>query len=178
MSFIIIFGTLSFPIGNTKWTMTLVRLRIVWQFVVKGKRSPYSITERRVPELIPVLCGQSAGDVSHKSGGRLSLLSARPAVTPATLKRAATNFAAWWTEAQWVWTVCLRLLPDSVASAIWTRAFCASVQHANHSATEPPSLFQQKQLFRTSGVQYCVRRQNEQACCVVAYCWLDDAVES
>jgi len=27
-----------------------------------GKRSPYSITERRVPELIPVLGSQSAGD--------------------------------------------------------------------------------------------------------------------
>jgi len=53
------------------------------------KRSPYSITERRVPELIPVLCSQPAGD------GRLPLLSARPAVTLATLKRAATNFAAW-----------------------------------------------------------------------------------
>jgi len=49
--------------------------------------SPYSITERRVPELIPVLGSQPAG-------GRLPLLSARPAVTPATLKRAATNFAA------------------------------------------------------------------------------------
>jgi len=36
----------------------------------------------------------AAGDVSHKPGGRLPLLSARPAVTPATLKRAATNFAA------------------------------------------------------------------------------------
>jgi len=35
-----------------------------------------------------------------KPGGRLPLLSARPAVTPATLKRAATNFAAWWTEAR------------------------------------------------------------------------------
>jgi len=33
--------------------------------------------------------------VSHKPGRRLPLLSARPAVTPATLKRAATNFAAW-----------------------------------------------------------------------------------
>jgi len=53
------------------------------------------ITERRVPELIPVLDSQPAGDVSHKPGSRLSLLSARPAVTPATLKRAATNFAAW-----------------------------------------------------------------------------------
>ena len=55
----------------------------------------YSITERRVPELIPVLGSQPAGDVSHKPGGRLPLLSARPAVTLATLKRAATSFAAW-----------------------------------------------------------------------------------
>jgi len=61
----------------------------------KGKGSPYSITERRVPGLIPVLGSQPAGDVSHKPGGRLPLLSARPAVTPATVKRAATNFAAW-----------------------------------------------------------------------------------
>ena len=59
------------------------------------KGSPYSITERRVPELIPVLCSQPTGDVSHKPGGKLPLLSARPAVTPTTLKRAATNFAAW-----------------------------------------------------------------------------------
>ena len=61
----------------------------------KGKGSPYSITECRVLELIPVLGSQSAGDVSHKPGVRLPLLSARPAATPATLKRAATNFAAW-----------------------------------------------------------------------------------
>ena len=58
------------------------------------KASPYSITDRRVPELIPILGSQPAGDVSHKSGGRLPLLSARPVVTHATLKRAATNFAA------------------------------------------------------------------------------------
>ena len=51
----------------------------------KGKGSPYSITERRVPELIPVLCSQPAGDVSHKPGGRLPLLSVMPAVTPAGL---------------------------------------------------------------------------------------------
>jgi len=61
----------------------------------KVKGSAYSITERMVPELIPVLGSQPAGHVSHKPGGRLPLLSARPAVTPATLKRAATNFAAW-----------------------------------------------------------------------------------
>ena len=44
---------------------------------VKGSR--YSITERRVPELIPVLGSQPAGDVSHKPGGRLPLLSASQA---------------------------------------------------------------------------------------------------
>jgi len=55
--------------------------------------SPYLITDRRVPELIPVLGSQPAGDASHKPGGRLPLLSAGPAVTPATLT--ATNFAAW-----------------------------------------------------------------------------------
>jgi len=60
----------------------------------KGKGSPYSTAERRVPELIPVLGSQPADDVSHKPGGRLPLLFARPAVTLATLKRVATNFAA------------------------------------------------------------------------------------
>jgi len=107
---------------------------------IKGKGSPYSITERRVPELIPVLGSQPTGDVSHKPDGRLPLLSARPAITLATIKRAATSFGAWWTEARWVWTVCLRLLPDSVAAAIWTQAFVHLSQHANHSATEPPSV--------------------------------------
>jgi len=58
------------------------------------KGSPYWITDRRVPELTTVLGSQPAGDVSHKPGGRLPLLSTRPAVTSATLKRAATNFAA------------------------------------------------------------------------------------
>ena len=38
----------------------------------KGKGSPYSITERRVPELIPVLGSQTAGDVNHKHGATLS----------------------------------------------------------------------------------------------------------
>jgi len=61
----------------------------------EGKGSPYLIADRSVPELIPVLGSQPAGDMSHKPGGRLPLLSARPAVTLATLKRAATNFADW-----------------------------------------------------------------------------------
>ena len=73
-----------------------------WAYATNGgwltlykKGSAYSITERRVPELIPVLGSQPAGDVSHKPGGRLPLLSARPAITPATLKSYATSFAAW-----------------------------------------------------------------------------------
>jgi len=49
------------------------------------KGSPYSITEHRVPELIPVLGSQPAGGVSRKPGSRLPLLSIRPAVTLATL---------------------------------------------------------------------------------------------
>jgi len=53
-------------------------------FEQEGRDSPYSIAERRVPEMIPVLGSQPAGDVSHKPGGRPSLLSARPAVTLAT----------------------------------------------------------------------------------------------
>jgi len=62
--------------------------------VPRVKGSPYSITERRVPELITVLGSQPAGDVSHKPGSKLPL-SASPAVTLATINRAATNFAAW-----------------------------------------------------------------------------------
>jgi len=41
-----------------------------------------------VPELILVLGSQPAGDVSHKPGGRLPLLSARPAV----IDQSTTNF--------------------------------------------------------------------------------------
>ena len=61
---------------------------------VKGKGSPYSTAECRVPGLIQVLGSQPEGDISHKPGGRLPLLSARPTVTLATLKMAAANFAS------------------------------------------------------------------------------------
>ena len=54
--------------------------------VQKGKGIPYLITELRVPELIPVRGSQPAGDVSHKPGGRLPLLFARPAVTSQPLR--------------------------------------------------------------------------------------------
>ena len=78
----------------TSSAVTVDQLHRLYLTVKKGKGSPYWIAERRVPELIPVLDSQPAGDVSYKTGGRLPLLSARPAVTPATLKRTAINFAA------------------------------------------------------------------------------------
>jgi len=58
--------------------MTLIA-RLIDRNLAKG--CPYSITERMIPELTPVLGSQSVGDVSHKPSGRLPLLSARPAVT-------------------------------------------------------------------------------------------------
>jgi len=42
--------------------------------------------------MIPVLSSQPACDVSHKPGGRLPLLSARPAVTPQPLRGLLPNF--------------------------------------------------------------------------------------
>jgi len=65
------------------YLLSAVRTAISVYSILLQKESPYSIIECRVPELVTVL------------GDRLPLLSARPAVTLATLKRAATNFAAW-----------------------------------------------------------------------------------
>jgi len=76
----------------------------------KENASPYSTAERGVPEPIPILGSQPAGDVSHKPGGRLPLLSARPAVTRATLKRAATSGVLGGVYAG------IRRIPDSVYS--------------------------------------------------------------
>ena len=78
-----------------KWITDCFFSEIPVTLIIRSKKSTgsqYSIAERRVPELIPVLGSQPAGDVSHS--GRLPLLSARPTVTLATLNRAATNFAA------------------------------------------------------------------------------------
>jgi len=63
--------------------------------VRKNQGSAYWIAERRVPELMTVLGSQPAGDASHKPGGWLAFLYARPSVTLATLNRAATNVAVW-----------------------------------------------------------------------------------
>jgi len=58
---------------------------------VKVKVAHTRFAERMVPQLIPVLGSQLAGDVSHKPSGRLPLVFTRPAVTPAILKRATTD---------------------------------------------------------------------------------------
>jgi len=61
-----------------------------------SSRSGVATLRTAIHLLLTYLLGsQPAGDVSHKPSGTLPLLSARPAVTPATLKRADTNFAAW-----------------------------------------------------------------------------------
>jgi len=51
--------------------LTLLADTSSYQLHSVKKGSPYMITKRRVPELIPVLGSQPAGDVSHKPGGRL-----------------------------------------------------------------------------------------------------------
>ena len=60
------------PVHITR--VSLLSLRFLPRRIAKTTLF-YSVTERRVPELIPVLGSQPAGDVSHKPGGRLTLLS-------------------------------------------------------------------------------------------------------
>ena len=105
--------SLSQRLSSTSSPNISVRLHVlsITYIPKKGKGSLYSITECRVPELIPVLAVSLQVTWVINLAVGCALHSARPAVTPSTLKRAATNFAAWWTDAWWVWTVCLRLLP-------------------------------------------------------------------
>jgi len=63
-----------------------MKLSLLFSLLILKKGSPYLITERMVPELIPVLGSQSAGDVSHKPGSRLPLLSARLQFPPQPLR--------------------------------------------------------------------------------------------
>ena len=68
---------LSIPLCST----TKLQLDVAYNLAML-KGSPYSIIERSVPGLIPVVGSQLAGDVNHKPGGKLPLLSTRPAVIP------------------------------------------------------------------------------------------------
>jgi len=71
-----------FAIGNSQ--VRLPRERCVKTLQVKVAHTRVPSVE--VPDLIPVLGSQPAGDVSYKPGGRLPLFSARPAVTLATIR--------------------------------------------------------------------------------------------
>ena len=75
--------------------ITLKDFNMLTSLELKTVKAAHTRLPSRVPELIPILGSQPAGDVSHKPGGRLPLLSARPAVTLEALKRAATSFTAW-----------------------------------------------------------------------------------
>ena len=75
--------------GQMSYVTTVVTLKdfnMLTSLELKTVKAAHTRLPSRVPELIPVLGSQPASDAR---------LSARPAVTPATLKRAATNFAAW-----------------------------------------------------------------------------------
>ena len=52
----------------------------------KGKVRSYSITERRVPELIPVLGSQLAGDVSHNPAVGCHYFPPGPQLPPQPLR--------------------------------------------------------------------------------------------
>ena len=64
-------GVLVNPVDCHAQKLNTVFCYILLYYALDAKRSPYSIAERRVPQLIPVLGSQPAGDVSHKPGGRL-----------------------------------------------------------------------------------------------------------
>ena len=66
-------GSILYLLLVTESHRRLLRRSISCRSSKKGKGSPYSITERRVAELISVLGSQPAGDVSHKPGDRSSV---------------------------------------------------------------------------------------------------------
>jgi len=106
------------------WTLRLTSLRMrrmTRPLCKKCKRLPILVTERYGPQLIPVF-RQSARRWYKSPGGRLSLLSARPAVTfPAAEHHrpsAGTKLYCLVTEAHW--TTCPRLLRSFCPSRIWT----------------------------------------------------------
>jgi len=75
---------------NSSSVIFCAHVNITYVSYKKGSPQAYSFTEGRVPQLIPVLDSQPAGNVSHKPDGRLPLLSARPTVTLAAFKRASS----------------------------------------------------------------------------------------
>ena len=95
--------------------------------------SPYSIVERRVTELIPVLGSQPAGDVSHKPGGK-PLLSYPPGLQlPSQPLRGLLPISLLGEQRH---DGCVSSLPKTASRL----RYKPRPSYANHSATEPPSL--------------------------------------
>ena len=67
-------------------TLDIILVSLIFSGTATTRSRCKKVKVIHTPELIPVLGSQPAGDVSHKPGGRLPLLSARPAVTPQPLR--------------------------------------------------------------------------------------------
>jgi len=91
----------------------------------KGEGRPYSVTERRVPELIPVLGSQPTGD-THRFNGPLS-----GTTRVSRYQKGKTNVD--FSEArdsEWQW------------HQLGHMQFCISLQTNNHASTPPPGFLQ------------------------------------
>jgi len=125
----------------------IVDTQVYWQVAkydgtLKGKGSPHSITGFRSWSRFLAVSLQVTWVINPAVDCHYLKTFRQACSYPRNSEEGCYQFfSAWWTETRetrWVWTVCLRLLPDSVAAAIWTRALlrlCAWVQHAHHSAT-------------------------------------------
>jgi len=138
----------------------------------KGTGSPYSITERMVPKLIPVLGSQPAGGVSHKPGGRLPLLSARLQLPSQPLKGLLPISLL----GEQRHDGCEQFAQDCYPRASRLRfepgPLCARVQYADHSATGPSCC--------NRAAEYCNERVRVSLCfyvCPRTYQALSDAFE-
>ena len=103
-----------------------------------GKGNPYSITERRVPQLIPVLGSQPAGDVSHNPGGRLPLFPPGLQLPSQSLRGLLPISLLGEQKHDGCEQFAYDCYPTASRLRFEPRPFCAWVQHPNYSATEPP----------------------------------------
>ena len=104
------------------------------------KSSPYSITERRVPELIPVLGSQPAGDVSHKPAVGCHYFPQGLQLPPQPLRGMLPILLLGEQRHDGCEQFALDCYPTASRMRFEPGPFCAWVQHANHSATEPQQI--------------------------------------
>jgi len=93
-----------------------------WYIKVKGKVLPYSLLSFRSgadPGVQAVSPQVTWSESRHKPGGRLPLLSARPAVTRSPLQ-GCYQLIPLGDGSTWVLAACSRLLPNSAMAGNWT----------------------------------------------------------